>query len=602
LKTWVAKKTYTINSGDTVKDLLERVLKDNNMSASNPTGDYVESITKNGVTLAEFTNGTYSGWMDTINGEHPNVGISHQVLKDGDDVIFHYTDLYARESKDTSKVDQFLAASVSKEKIDCGDTATITAKGVGKISYSSSDENIVTVSKTGVITTKGVGKATVTVKAAGNSEYNSAEKDFKITVIGTEISSCSISLSSDSCIYNGKEQKIGVTVKDGKTALVEGTDYTLSYSNNVNAGGDAKVVIKGKKKYTGSVTKYFEIQKAKQEFTISIPSTSIVVDKTAQLKVEAIGDIYYMSSDEEVVTVNPTGLLTANMVGNAIITVQVEESNNYKKTEKSFQIFVVEKESDAVRINLSKCKVSLSKNKYVYSGKAKNPTVTVNYGQITLVKDRDYSVSYSDNKNVGMAKVVITGKGNYTGSTTLSFSITQALNTVSVSKSKFSLNAKTSAQNVQIKATKTGGSFAYTSSDKKVTVSKSGKVKIPKNYVGKVIITVSAGNNNYKTAKAKVTVTVTLRGTKLSSVTNTKGQKMTVKWSKNANVAGYEIQYSTDKNFKKSVKSVSVSKVGTVSTTVSGLKKGSTYYVRIRTQIGKNYSDWSASKTVKISK
>jgi hypothetical protein len=77
---------------------------------------------------------------------------------------------------------------------------------------------------------------------------------------------------------------------------------------------------------------------------------------------------------------------------------------------------------------------------------------------------------------------------------------------------------------------------------------------------------------------------------------------MTVKWAKNANIAGYQIQYSTDKNFKKNVKSVSVSKASTTSKTISGLKKGSKYYVRIRTNIGTKYSAWSTSKSVTIKK
>ena len=81
---------------------------------------------------------------------------------------------------------------------------------------------------------------------------------------------------------------------------------------------------------------------------------------------------------------------------------------------------------------------------------------------------------------------------------------------------------------------------------------------------------------------------------------------MTVKWGKNKNVTGYQIQYSTDSKFKKSVKTVTISKNGTTSTTISKLTKDKKYYVRIRTYKTvsgtKYYSSWSKVKNVKISK
>lgn len=92
---------------------------------------------------------------------------------------------------------------------------------------------------------------------------------------------------------------------------------------------------------------------------------------------------------------------------------------------------------------------------------------------------------------------------------------------------------------------------------------------------------------------------------KIKSVKNTGKKKMTVKWSKVTGVDGYELQYSTSKNFKKSVvkKNLSASKT---SVNYSKLKKGKTYYVRMRSYIKdgstKNYSKWSTKKSVKIKK
>ena len=74
--------------------------------------------------------------------------------------------------------------------------------------------------------------------------------------------------------------------------------------------------------------------------------------------------------------------------------------------------------------NISSTTITLSPTTYVYDGKAKTPTVTVKDGSTTLTKDTHYTVSYSNNTNVGTATVTITGKGNYTGSVNKNFTIT----------------------------------------------------------------------------------------------------------------------------------------------------------------------------------
>jgi hypothetical protein len=62
-----------------------------------------------------------------------------------------------------------------------------------------------------------------------------------------------------------------------------------------------------------------------------------------------------------------------------------------------------------------------------YTGKAITPSVTVSYNGKTLVNGTDYTIAYSNNVNAGTATITITGKGNYTGSKTITFKI-NALN------------------------------------------------------------------------------------------------------------------------------------------------------------------------------
>ena len=90
----------------------------------------------------------------------------------------------------------------------------------------------------------------------------------------------------------------------------------------------------------------------------------------------------------------------------------------------------------------------------------------------------------------------------------------------------------------------------------------------------------------------------------LTSAKNSKGKKIVLKSKKVSGAKGYEISYSTDKKFKKAVTKKNTTKT---SYTISKLKKGKTYYVRIRAykvdSTGKKvYGKYSSVKKVKISK
>lgn len=111
------------------------------------------------------------------------------------------------------------------------------------------------------------------------------------------------------------------------------------------------------------------------------------------------------------------------------------------------------------------------------------------------------------------------------------------------------------------------------------------------------------GNLESKASGTKTIIRLTAN--KLTSVKNVKGKKLQVKWSKNKKSGGYEIQYSINKKFK-GVKAKKIAGAKKVTKTFSGLKKGKTYYVRVRcyktSGKAKYVSCWSASKKIKIKK
>ncbi len=98
---------------------------------------------------------------------------------------------------------------------------------------------------------------------------------------------------------------------------------------------------------------------------------------------------------------------------------------------------------------------------------------------------------------------------------------------------------------------------------------------------------------------------ITLKATRpgkqtIKSLKTQKGKKLKVSWKKDSKANGYQIQYSTDKKFKKSVKSITISNNKTTSKTISNLKKGKQYYVRVRSytknKSQKLYGTWSNTK------
>lgn len=102
----------------------------------------------------------------------------------------------------------------------------------------------------------------------------------------------------------------------------------------------------------------------------------------------------------------------------------------------------------------------------------------------------------------------------------------------------------------------------------------------------------------------KPTKKVTVKATSLKKVANKKKGQLAVTWKKVSGVSGYEIQYSTSKNFKKKAHIKKLKKASTTKVTIKKLKKKKKYYVRVRaykTVKGKKYvSKWSKKKTIKI--
>ncbi len=102
--TWIPTTFCVLPEGATVYDLWVKVTGDAGIRSIGADKNYVATVyapaALGGYALSEFTNGYRSGWMYTINGNHPGFGLKEQKLRDGDVVIWHYINDYSYECAD----------------------------------------------------------------------------------------------------------------------------------------------------------------------------------------------------------------------------------------------------------------------------------------------------------------------------------------------------------------------------------------------------------------------------------------------------------------------------------------------------------------------
>ena len=245
------------------------------------------------------------------------------------------------------------------------------------------------------------------------------------------------------------------------------------------------------------------------------------------------------------------------------------------------------------RISISRASVTLSTSTYAYDGKAKKPGVTVKLNGKTLKNGTDYTVSYSNNTKVGTAKVTITGKGNYTGSVSKTYSIKNNFKKATVSG--ISTKAFTGRNITQSITVKYNGKTLKNGTD--YTVSYSNNKKI-----GTATVKI-AGKGSY-TGTITKTFKINPAKQEIQKLT-AKSKAFFVDWAQKGSATGYEIQYATNSKFT-SAKKVTITNNKTDTKTISKLSGKKKYYVRVRSYTTvkgtKYYGAWSASKSVTTKK
>lgn len=466
------------------------------------------------------------------------------------------------------------------------------------------------------------------VAYAANYTSNTTEK----------MNSSNITISVNNATYNGSALKPAVTVKF-KTNTISSDQYTLTYSNNINAGtGTVKVT--GKSPFTSYDTATFKINPLsidkltyttieKQAYTGSPLKPKVTIKNgTTTLKEGTDYTLSYSSNTN---------------VGTGTVTVQGKGNYTGVKT-LSFTIY-----KDTSKTSLNNATVTNINSTYSYTGKAVEVVPIVKIGSKTLKKDTDYTLSYKNNVNEGTASLIITGKGNYIGTINKTYKIVKK----SIKNATISYNASQTYTGSQIKPSVTvkydgktlklntdytvsygtnksvgkgtitiKGKGAYTGSiTKTFTINKKVNFTVSsvsnKTYTGRAIkpnVVVKSGNKTLKknidytvtygknTNVGKATMTIKGKGKYTGTVTKTfiilpkqvswvslKGYNTTLNLSykKVPGASGYRVEYSTKKT--SGFKNLTTSSLTPV---IKNLPRKTKYYVQVRAYVkvdGKTY-------------
>lgn len=247
----------------------------------------------------------------------------------------------------------------------------------------------------------------------------------------------------------GENGSDGASEETTDVTLVKDQDYIVAYADNTNAG-TATVTITGTGNYTGTVVKQFSI--AKKDISDLQMEGKDKVYKGRALSADV--NMYYNGvklvrsedyrikdyvNNENVGTASATVKGKGNYTGERTMTFEITPKNIYELSYTP----------------------DLSENSYKYTGKKLTPEVTFTFdilgknnkvtGQKILTKNVDYTINYVDNKKVGVATVMIIGKGNFTGSRIMSFKIRpQNTKVKKLVKGKKSIKVKWAKKDKQI--------------------------------------------------------------------------------------------------------------------------------------------------------
>lgn len=268
-------------------------------------------------------------------------------------------------------------------------------------------------------TDRGRNASVIITGVEGGNYTGTKSKSF---VIAANINDAKLAQEIENQIYDGKEKRPEIHLVYGEPPreLKEGRDYAVKYVNNIEAG-TATIIVQGSEAYGGTKEFHFNITRGIEgEGLIEVdlaptyiytghpiePTLGKVLLKTGETEGEGI--VLEKDKDYTLSFENNTAVGEATMTVNGI---------GYYSGKQSFTFNITHK-------SVAQCTVS-GVRPMTYDGKPQKPTITVVDAQnaVQLQAGTDYNVVYLNNNRPGEARVIVSGKGNYTGNQVLTYKI-----------------------------------------------------------------------------------------------------------------------------------------------------------------------------------
>lgn len=212
--------------------------------------------------------------------------------------------------------------------------------------------------------------------------------------------------------YTGQAIEPVLKLTMNNVPLTLGVDYTLEYRDNVEAGVGT-IIVTGIGAYRGTKVVTFEIGRDFSEVVevVGLSENHLYTGKAVEPKIGKVT----LGEGGMVLTKDVDYTLSyANNVNVGTATITVTGTGIYRGS-RSFEFQII-------RRSVAQCQANITA-KVTYDGRNQTPAVTVKYGDISLKNGTDYSVVYLNNEKPGTARVIINGRGNYTGNKVLNFDI-----------------------------------------------------------------------------------------------------------------------------------------------------------------------------------
>ena len=242
------------------------------------------------------------------------------------------------------------------------------------------------------------------ITASGTGNYTGTiTANYRI--VDKSLEDATVVFGDETYTYDGTEKKPAVEVLNGEVKLIEGTDFTVEYNNNINASDKAEVILNGLGKYEySSNTAYFTIQpRSMENVTVErAADDELVYNGEAQVGKFALRDGDKTLTADDYTTSDYSKHVEA---GDYVIT--FTGKGNYTGT--------VNGNYEIKGCNIEEATVSTDELEKVFTGEAQTVNLTVSLGDKLLEFGKDYSVGYEDNINVGTATATVEGEGNYAG-------------------------------------------------------------------------------------------------------------------------------------------------------------------------------------------